>query len=98
VIEMMHRSKKSRRSHDSEDGSGFGSVRAGKLASTIRKSIQESLSRGLGDPRIRGLVSITAVDVSPDLSQASVLVSVVPERHEQTVLHGLRAATGRLRR
>lgn len=94
---MMRSSKQSRRSRDIGGELDGKSVRAAKLASTIRNSIQESLSRGLGDPRIRGLVSITGVAVSPDLSNALVKVSVIPDRFESRVLSGLRSATGRFR-
>ena len=92
---MMRSSKKNQRDLHSD---GDSSVRSAKLASTIRSAIQESLSRGLGDPRIRGLVSITEVDVSPDLSAASVKISVIPSQYESTVLRGLSSASGRFRR
>lgn len=98
MIEMMRSSKKSHKSLHTHGESGGLSVRSAKLASAIRNSIQESLARGLGDPRIRGLVSITGVDVSPDLTDASVKVSVIPDRFETTVLRGLSSATGRFRR
>ena len=81
--------------HDEDPGSG---VRLAKVGSTIRKAIQGALSRGLGDPRIRGLVSITEVDVSPDLSDALIRISVLPEQYESTVLRGLASAKGRFRR
>ena len=95
---MMRPSRKSHKSIDADGGSRDSSVRSAKLASTIRNSIQESLSRGLGDPRIRGLVSITGVDVSPDLADANVKISVIPDRFESTVLRGLSSATGHFRR
>ena len=78
--------------------SGEPSIRTAKVASTVRKAVQEALSRGLGDPRIRGLVSITSVDVSPDLSAARISITVMPEQHESTVLRGLQSANGRFRR
>ena len=77
---------------------GSGSTRIAKVASTIQRSIQESLARGLGDPRIRGLVSVMGVDVSPDLSNALVKISVVPDKYETRVLSGLQSAAGRLRK
>jgi ribosome-binding factor A len=74
------------------------SIRMAKVASTVRKAVQETLSRGLGDPRIRGLVSITSVEVSSDLSSARIRITVMPEQHESTVLRGLQSANGRFRR
>jgi len=79
------------------DDSGSGSTRIARVESSIRKAIQSSLSRGLGDPRIRGLVSVTDVDVSPDLAGAVVRFSVVPDKYEARVLRGLQSASGRLR-
>ena len=77
---------------------GEPSIRTAKVASTVRKAVQEALSRGLGDPRIRGLVSITSVEVSPDLAMARIGITVMPEQHESTVLRGLQSANGRFRR
>ena len=85
------------KSRNAKDDAGTTSTRVAKVASSIQRAIQASLSRGLGDPRIRGLVSITGVDVSPDLAEARVKVSVVPEKYESRVMRGLESAAGRLR-
>ena len=77
--------------------SGTTSTRVAKVASSIQRAIQAALSRGLGDPRIRGLVSVTGVDVSPDLADARVKISVVPVKFEPRVMRGLESAAGRLR-
>lgn len=71
------------------------SYRVGEL---IHKHISEILSRGLKDPRI-GFVTITAVDVSPDLRYARVHYTVIgsdKERKETAV--GLEQATPYIRR
>lgn len=60
-----------------------------QFASTMQRAIAEVLVRGLGDPRVRGLVSVTRVEVDPDLRQARVFVSVLPEEHERLTLEGL---------
>ncbi len=54
--------------------------------------------RGFADPRIRGLVSVTAVEVTPDLRSAIVRVSVMPAQYEKRTLAGLRSVCGILRR
>lgn len=82
--------------HFNADPNG-SSTRIARVESSIRKAIQSSLSRGLGDPRIRGLVSVIDVDVSPDLAGAVVRFSVVPDKYEARVLRGLQSASGRLR-
>jgi ribosome-binding factor A len=65
--------------------------------SVIRRAMQEILGRGLSDPRVRGLVSVTRVTLSPDGADVTVHVSVLPEEHATTTLHGLRHASRYLR-
>ena len=74
------------------------SHRREQIGSTLEREIQAVLARGLNDPRIRGLVTVTGVEVTSDLKHARVLISVLPEEHEALTLHGLRAASGRLGR
>jgi len=74
------------------------SIRADQLASTIRRTVQTMLGRGLGDPRIRGLVSVTKVLISDDLGSARVYVSVLPAEHGKLTVHGLMHAASRIRR
>ena len=57
------------------------------------------LARGLADPRTAGcLISVTEVDVSPDLRHATAYVSVLPDQHENRVIHALRDATMHLQK
>jgi ribosome-binding factor A len=61
--------------------------------------IAEALTREVRDPRI-GLVTITRVETSPDLSHARVFVAVSGELADgdgERVLAGLRSAAGFLR-
>ena len=69
-----------------------------QIAGEVRRAIQSELSRGLNDPRVQGMVSITEVVLSPDLSVARVRVSVMPEERASLTLSGLRAGAGFLRR
>ena len=69
-----------------------------QIASTLQTTLQQLLARGLADPRVRGLITITSVKVSDDLRTARVLVSVMPEEHAELTLHGLRSAAGHIRR
>ena len=73
------------------------SIRTEQIESTLHKAISQILQRELSDPRIRGLVSVTKVDVSPDLTEAYVFISVIPEAYVKRSLAGLRAAAGHIR-
>ena len=65
----------------------------------IRREISELLFRHVNDPRIKGFISVTEVDVSPDLRQAKVLISVMGSEEEKAgIFEGLAAASGFLRR
>ena len=72
------------------------SLHTRKVASVLARAIQNVLSRGLNDPRVRGLTSVTEVRVSDDLAHATVLVSVIPAEHAALTLHGLRHATSHI--
>ena len=63
-----------------------------QVASVLQRSVQELLTRGLNDPRVRGLISVTRVAVAPDLAQATIFVSILPEQHERTTMRGLESA------
>lgn len=66
--------------------------RTDQVASVIRRAVQAVLSKGLNDPRVRGLLSVTRVEVSDDLARAAVLVSVLPAEQADLTLHGLQHA------
>ncbi len=71
------------------------SRRTERLNELIRDELSDLLLREVNDPRLSGLISITHVDVSPDLSNARVHVSVMGDTAEQeAALHALEAAAG----
>ncbi len=74
------------------------SYKTGRTASDIKKELSE-LFREIKDPRVSKLLSIVKVDVSGDLSYATVYVSAI-EGYEKTVesVKGLKSASGYLRR
>lgn len=69
-----------------------------QLQSLLLRSVQERLARGLADPRVRGLVTATRLELSEDLKRAKVFISVLPQEHAELTMHGLRAAAVKLRR
>lgn len=73
------------------------SRRRDQLAAALRRAVQEVLARGLSDPRIAGLVTVTAVTLDEDLRHAVVHVSVYPADKQDLTLHGLRAAAAHVR-
>ena len=50
--------------------------RPDRVAEAIREEVATFLSEGAKDPRIRGFVTVTAVDMTRDLRQATVFVSI----------------------
>lgn len=72
--------------------------RALQIASNIQRELQNRLARGLADPRIKGLITVTRVELSDDLKHAKAFISVMPDTHAKITMHGLTSATGRIRR
>lgn len=69
-----------------------------RIGQQIRHEISSLLVRGLKDPRI-GFATITGVEVSPDLRQARVYVSIMGSAEQQQEgLRGFAAAAAYLRR
>ena len=74
------------------------SRRTQQMASEIHKAVQEVINRGLHDPRISGLITVTGVRVTEDLKSAFVEISVLPGDRQSLTMHGLRAAGRHIRR
>jgi len=74
-----------------------GTRRTKRLGNLIQAELGELLLRRVKDPRVSS-VSVTAVDVSPDLSQAKVYFSLLEHDKREQALAGLTAAAGFLRR
>lgn len=69
------------------------SHRIAQVESTLKRAISEVLQRRISDPRIEGLISITRIQISPDLHDAYVYVSILPQEKQKKVIAGLRHAT-----
>ena len=71
-------------------------LRPQKVADSIQKELSDLLRRDVRDPRI-GMVTLTAVDVSPDFSHARVLFTCLDPAHAEEAKRGLQRAAGFLR-
>lgn len=69
------------------------SRRQEKIARVIKEAASDIISNRLSDPRIEGLVSITEVDTSPDLKNATIYLSIlavddkIAERTFEAITH-----------
>lgn len=73
------------------------SQRTERVSALLRESIQKVISKGLQDPRVRGLITVTSVKTVEDLSQSIVLISVLPADRAELTMHGIRAAASHIR-
>ena len=71
------------------------SRRTERVNELIRHELSELILHELRDPRLDGLISITRVEVSPDLYNARIHVSVMSETANQAdAIRALNAAAG----
>ena len=75
----------------------MASNRIGRINEEIQRELS-ALIRTVKDPRVHGLVSITAVDTTADLRYAKIYVSVLDKSDVKEVVKGLKSAAGYLRR
>jgi ribosome-binding factor A len=75
------------------------SHRLERVSELIRSEVSALLLRGIRDSRVKGLVTVTDVEVSGDLRQSKVFVSVMgtPAERKRT-LEGLQSARAYVRR
>jgi ribosome-binding factor A len=72
--------------------------RPDRLAEAIREEVASFLTERVKDPRIVGLVTVTAVEVTRDLRTAKVYVSVLgSDADRTTTFEGLDSLAGHLR-
>ena len=75
------------------------SRRMQRLNVQFREELSELILHELRDPRLHGMVSITRVDISPDMENAEVYTSVLGEAEDKnSTMKALTAAAPFLRR
>ena len=80
--------------------------RQGRLGEEIRRIISELLLRGLKDPRLSAMISVTAVEVTSDGSYATVYLSVLgpdpdeekAQLQQEETLQAMKSAKGFIRK
>jgi ribosome-binding factor A len=71
-----------------------GQNRPARVASEFAHELGQVLGRGLKDPRITGLVTVTGAKMAPDLKDVTAYVSILgDEAQKKSTLEGLKAAT-----
>jgi len=67
-----------------------------RVADLMQRELSDLLRREVRDPRV-GMITITSVDVSPDLSHAKVFFTLLEKKDVETTIQGLQRAAGYLR-
>ena len=75
----------------------MASNRIGRINEEIQRELS-ALIPAVKDPRVSGMISVTAVETTPDLRYAKAYISVLDKGNGERVLKGLRSASGWLRR
>lgn len=71
----------------------MASNRIGRINEEIQRELS-ALIPSVKDPRVTGMISVTAVSTTPDLKYAKIYVSVLDKSSEAQVLKGLKSAGG----
>lgn len=74
----------------------MASNRIGRINEEIQRELS-ALIPTVKDPRVTGLISVTAVETTPDLRFAKVYVSMLDKSSAADVVKGLKSAGGYLR-
>jgi ribosome-binding factor A len=81
-----------------DGGKKMSEQRTQRVAEELRREISDILRHEMKDPRVCGLISITGVTVTRDLSYAKVYVSVFgSEQEQEAALTALSRASGFIR-
>ena len=73
-----------------------GQGRPQRLGDLIQREVAELIRLELRDPRV-GMLTITSVDVSPDMSHAKVFFTLLEKDRLEDTLQGLKRSAGFLR-
>ncbi|MDQ6887874.1 MAG: 30S ribosome-binding factor RbfA [Gemmatimonadota bacterium] len=72
--------------------------RSERVAERIREEAATFLTDGVKDPRVTAFVTVTGVDITPDMRHAKIFVSLLgDEQAKNESFEGLQSVTGHLR-
>ena len=71
--------------------------RTDRIAEEIRKVISEMIQNELKDPRVKGLISVTKINLTKDLKFCKIYISVLGADKEE-VLAGIQSGAGYMRK
>lgn len=70
-----------------------------KVGEEMKKEISNIIQNELKDPRIKGIISVTKVDVTKDMRYAKVYISIYnQDDSKQEVLEGIKSSAGFIRK
>ena len=74
-----------------------GFQRSDRVAEQVRRDLADLIRSELKDPRV-GMISLTAVELTPDYAHAKIYFSTLDGDHLEEIERGLKRAAGFLRR
>ena len=74
-----------------------GFQRSDRVAEQVRRDLADLIQNELKDPRV-GMISLTAVELTPDYAHAKVFFTTFNSEHLEEIERGLKRAAGFLRR
>ncbi len=74
-----------------------GFQRSDRVAEQVRRDLADLIRTELKDPRV-GMISLTAVELTPDYAHAKVFFTTLNGEHLEEIERGLKRASGFLRR
>lgn len=75
------------------------SIKNTRINGEVQKELSRIISYEIKDPRIADMTSVTSVDVTPDLKECKVYISVFgDEQSKEDTIAGLKSASGYIRR
>lgn len=79
-------------------GVNMGNHRVTRIGEEIKRELAQMIRDDIKDPRVKGLISITNVDVTNDLRYAKVFISAMAmENDAKAIMKGIKSAGGYLR-